>query len=315
MLGVSFGVLAASSESLGDTITVVIPASTTSGTSFTTTVTVKDAAGVIDIGYTGTVHFSSTDGSATLPSNSTLTAGVGTFSTTLATAGVQTVTATDTVTSSITGNTTTTVTAAAVLPQDNFTDTNGVLLQNHTMTAGTGWTKLSGGGSPNGLAWNTSIDLQIQSNSVPKATGTAGCIGYTTPGTTANITSSIVVNFGIVNGTRSIVELLLRVQDSGNYWYAEVDPNAQTLQIIQVTSNIRASRASASTIGLSASTNYTFTFKADNSNVLTATINGHSCNFTSSAFSASTAIGIGMNPTNNGGSGTVTLDTFTTTSP
>lgn len=54
-------------------------------------------------GYAGTVHFTSTDGLATLPANSTLTNGVGTFSATLRTAGNQTITATDTVTASITG--------------------------------------------------------------------------------------------------------------------------------------------------------------------------------------------------------------------
>jgi hypothetical protein len=54
-------------------------------------------------GYNATVHFTSTDGQATLPANSALTNGTGTFSATLKTAGNQTITATDTVTSSITG--------------------------------------------------------------------------------------------------------------------------------------------------------------------------------------------------------------------
>src|SRR5207342_2943170 len=59
-------------------------------------------------GYTGTVHFTSNDGAATLPGDYTFTggdAGVHTFSNayTLKTAGSRTVTATDTVTGSITG--------------------------------------------------------------------------------------------------------------------------------------------------------------------------------------------------------------------
>src|SRR5262249_706516 len=49
------------------------------------------------------VHFTSTDGQAVLPADSTLIAGVRTFSVTLKTAGSQTITGTDTVTSSITG--------------------------------------------------------------------------------------------------------------------------------------------------------------------------------------------------------------------
>ena len=59
--------------------------------------------------YTGTVHFTSSDGNAVLPANSTLTNGAGTFSATLNTGGNQTITATDTVNSSITGSSNTIV--------------------------------------------------------------------------------------------------------------------------------------------------------------------------------------------------------------
>ena len=63
------------------------------------TVTALDAYGNTATGYSGTVHFSSSDGAAVLPADTTLAAGVGTFSVTLKTAGTQSVTATDTVTS------------------------------------------------------------------------------------------------------------------------------------------------------------------------------------------------------------------------
>ena len=66
-------------------------------------------------GYTGTVHFTSSDGSAVLPANYTFTAGdAGThvFSVTLKTAGTQSITATDTVTGSITGTQNVTVNPA-----------------------------------------------------------------------------------------------------------------------------------------------------------------------------------------------------------
>jgi hypothetical protein len=79
------------------------PASTTSGTPFTFTVTALDATNAVATGYTGTVHFSSTDPSATLPANAMLTSGSGTFSTTLRTLGNQTLTATDTVNAAVTG--------------------------------------------------------------------------------------------------------------------------------------------------------------------------------------------------------------------
>lgn len=89
------------------------PASVTAGTALTgVTVTALDANGNIVTGYIGTVHFTSTDAQATLPSNYAFTGadnGVHTFTgVTLKTSGAaQTITATDTVTSSITGTTNT----------------------------------------------------------------------------------------------------------------------------------------------------------------------------------------------------------------
>ena len=88
------------------TLSASAPANATAGTSFNVTVTAKDAYGNTATGYTGTVHFTSSDGQAVLPANYTFVAGdagVHTFSVTLKTAGSQTVTATDTVTGSITG--------------------------------------------------------------------------------------------------------------------------------------------------------------------------------------------------------------------
>lgn len=82
---------------------VSAPAGAAPGTSISITVTALDASNNTATGYSGTVHFTSSDGGATLPSNSTLTAGSGTFTATLTTAGNQTITATDTVVISITG--------------------------------------------------------------------------------------------------------------------------------------------------------------------------------------------------------------------
>ncbi len=79
----------------------------TAGTSGSITVTARDQFGNTSTGYTGTVHFISTDLQATLPSDYTFVAGdagVHTFaSLVLKTAGTWSVTATDTVTTSITG--------------------------------------------------------------------------------------------------------------------------------------------------------------------------------------------------------------------
>src|SRR5207302_699354 len=82
---------------------VSAPFSATAGSAFSFTVTAQDQFNNTATGYAGTVHFTSSDGAATLPANSTLTNGTGTFSATLHTTGNQTITVTDTANSSITG--------------------------------------------------------------------------------------------------------------------------------------------------------------------------------------------------------------------
>ncbi|MFT3841445.1 MAG: hypothetical protein QM723_30930 [Myxococcaceae bacterium] len=99
------------------TLTVAgFPSPSTAGVAGTLTVTARDAFGNVATGYTGTVHFTSTDGTATLPANYGFVAGdagAHTFSATLRTAGSQTLTATDTVNATLTGAQTVTVNPAA----------------------------------------------------------------------------------------------------------------------------------------------------------------------------------------------------------
>ncbi len=105
-------------------LSVTAPASATAGTSFSVTVTALDAGNATVTGYTGTVHFTSSDGSATLPANYTFVgadAGAHTFSVTMQTPGSQSVTATD-VGSSITGTTSVQVLAPFGAPP-NFSAT------------------------------------------------------------------------------------------------------------------------------------------------------------------------------------------------
>jgi alpha-tubulin suppressor-like RCC1 family protein len=74
------------------------------GTSYNFTVRAKDTYGNTTPAYAGTAAFTSSDASAILPTNSTLTSGVGSFNATLNKVnGTQTITATDIITSSITG--------------------------------------------------------------------------------------------------------------------------------------------------------------------------------------------------------------------
>src|SRR5262249_45671806 len=99
------------STGLTDTVSVVVtpaapsrvvvsgyPSPTTAGDVHTFTVTAVDQFGNTTPGYTGTVHFTSSDGQAVLPADYTFVsgdAGVHTFSATLKTAGSQSITATD----------------------------------------------------------------------------------------------------------------------------------------------------------------------------------------------------------------------------
>jgi hypothetical protein len=80
------------------------PSSATAGTPYSLTVTAEDPYGNVDASYAGKVTFTSSDSKATLPANSTLTDGVGTFTVTLETAGIQSITATDNSVSSVTGS-------------------------------------------------------------------------------------------------------------------------------------------------------------------------------------------------------------------
>jgi alpha-tubulin suppressor-like RCC1 family protein len=92
------------------------------GSTHSVTVKALDAYGNVATGYTGTIHFTTSDTKASVPANYTFTAadkGVHTFPSTLSpgmtlkTAGSQTVRARDTVTSTITGTQTVTVTPGA----------------------------------------------------------------------------------------------------------------------------------------------------------------------------------------------------------
>jgi len=83
--------------------TVTTPGTATLGTPFSFSVTAQDGSNNIATGYAGTVHFTSSDGRATLPVDSSLTFGTGSFQATFQTAGTQTITASDAATITING--------------------------------------------------------------------------------------------------------------------------------------------------------------------------------------------------------------------
>jgi len=111
-----------------------LPNPATAGIAGNFTVTAYDPYGNVAGGYTGTVHFTSSDSQASLPGNYTFKAtdaGTHTFSGTLKTTGTQSITATDTATTSITGSSSVTVvsppsTSAAFVKRDTTTAGNWI---------------------------------------------------------------------------------------------------------------------------------------------------------------------------------------------
>ncbi|HTU94128.1 MAG TPA: hypothetical protein VMF69_28880 [Gemmataceae bacterium] len=91
-------------EASGPYFQITGPSSVTAGTAGTYTISVFNPDGSPDTGYSGTVHITSSDPKAVLPANFTITGDTATFTATLETAGLQSLTAADTVTSSITGS-------------------------------------------------------------------------------------------------------------------------------------------------------------------------------------------------------------------
>jgi hypothetical protein len=97
--------LTVSSTTTTSTLLLTSATSTTAaGTSVSFTVTARDQFGNTDPSYAGTIHFTSSDPTALVPADATLTNGQGTFSATLNTVGSQSITATDTAIGTITGS-------------------------------------------------------------------------------------------------------------------------------------------------------------------------------------------------------------------
>ena len=84
---------------------VSAPSSTVAGQPLTVTVGAFDTYGNVQHIYSGAVHFSSTDGTATLPGDAALVDGHGTFTAALNSTGSYTITAQDTVDGTVTGTT------------------------------------------------------------------------------------------------------------------------------------------------------------------------------------------------------------------
>jgi hypothetical protein len=151
-----------------------VPSTATVGVPFTVIVTAENSANGTDTGYSGTVHFTSTDGSATLPANATLTNGTGTFTVTLNTTGSKTVTATDTAVTGITA------TSSSITVQ---------------LATATHFTVTASGTDTAGTAVNYTVTALTASNST--ATGYSGTVHFTSTDGSATLPGNATLSSGV----------------------------------------------------------------------------------------------------------------------
>ena len=156
-------------NSIAANLVVTAPSTATLGNAVAVTVKAVDGSGSTVTGYTGTVGFTSTDGTATLPTTYTFVAadnGIHTFNVTYNTAGTQTVTATDANDNTLTGTSGDTVVSAAVAPA--FTadspPTTGVVGTAYTYTFAASGSPaptfaVSSGSLPGGLSLNSTTGV------------------------------------------------------------------------------------------------------------------------------------------------------------
>jgi hypothetical protein len=217
------GTITVSASAPATHFSVMAPANATSGTAFNFTVTALTASNTTATGYTGTVHFTSSDGAATLPANSTLTNGTGTFSATLNTVGNQTITATDTVTATITG-TSGTITVSASAPATHFSVTapanatsgtafnftvTALTATNTTATGYTGTVHLASSDDSAVLPANSML-----TNGTGTFSATLKTLGNQTITATDTVTMSITGTSGAINVTAVAMPQLV-VQTAG----------------------------------------------------------------------------------------------------
>ena len=192
---------------------VAAPSTATVGTAFDFTVTALDASYNAYTGYSGTVHFTSTDGLAVLPSNSPLASGTANFSVTLNTIGIQTLTATDVATSSITGISNS-IQVFATASGFTATGSMGSSREKHTATLLNNGKVLIAGGDDNKVVLATA-ELFDPGNQNFTATGTMQT--ERTAHTATLLTGGKVLIAGGRNGSGSLATAELFDPDTGNF--------------------------------------------------------------------------------------------------
>jgi hypothetical protein len=196
IIGVSNGV--AVSAAAATHFGLSLPGSATAGVAFDFTVTALDQFNNTVTGYTGTIHFTSTDAKAILPNDATLTNGVGTFSATLRTSGSRNITATDTTTATINGAGATTVAAAAAVKFSVSGPTSAT------------------------ITTQASFVVVAQDEFDNTATGYTGTVHFTSSDATATLPADTI----LVNGTTNVVVIF---KTAGNQTLTATDTVTATI--------------------------------------------------------------------------------------
>jgi hypothetical protein len=175
----------------------------TPGAAFNVTVTAEDVNSNKTTAYAGTVAITSTDSAAGLPTSSTLTAGVKTFSVTLNTGGSWTVTATDTVSTGITGV------------------SSSITVNTPETIAATSPTVAYTGSSPAGLSTDYTVTpstgLSFSGGTAPTCTSAAAASASYAPGSYSITCSGAVLSgyaFSYTAGTLTIAEIVTATNQS-----------------------------------------------------------------------------------------------------
>ena len=208
------------------------PASTTEGASFSVTVKSVDA-NWNPVTSTDVVEITSSDGTATLPANAALIAGVQTFNVTLNTAGSQTVTASDITDGGKSANTSPAITVNAAGTIQSTT-TGGLWNATSTWVGGSVPTATSNvviattGANAVTINANVSVrTLVINSGALLQGDGSARTFSVG-KSNSLSLTNNGTLN---ANGTSIIVATASSWEGSGTFNLFSIDLNAKTLTI------------------------------------------------------------------------------------
>ncbi|MGA7204381.1 MAG: cohesin domain-containing protein, partial [Specibacter sp.] len=213
---------------------VAAPALGFSGAAFNVTLTALDAFENTAVSYTGTAHFTSSDGAALLPADYAFVGGdqgVRVFSVTLVTAGNQTLSATDTLTGSITGSAVVHVPVMLRLPTSLSGVRGGAVTAplgvNGLVDLDQGHSGLAGGNFV--LFYDTAIFEAVGVSDVQLGTVLAGSTGWglsvnaATPGYLSIALSND--GSGIIGSTAggSLVEVVFHIKSGAAYGPSPID--------------------------------------------------------------------------------------------